>query len=31
MRQLQAVDRKLLAAAPARGRCCWETVITRER
>jgi len=30
-RGLQAVDRKLLAAAPALGRFYWETVITCER
>lgn len=31
LRRLQAVDRKLLAAVPALGRYCWETVLTFER
>ena len=30
-RRLQAVDRTLLAAVPALGQFCWETVITLER
>jgi hypothetical protein len=30
-RRLPAVDRTLLAAAPALGRFCWETVFVLER